>query len=304
MTHQKIALLIIASIQLTFVACSGIEKKEYGFTLIEQELDAFGNAIIVERVSKTIEAESDSSAFLLATRYFAIYLKTYNDVGEIGAQLSSKPIDIKLLNSSGVDISKSVSFILKDSLVSNIMEIELLKPNLLKEVKDNNKEELKIDSSRIKELVGLFDQEKDEFSNENRTWFKPKSAPKYVNRNGIYFYFFTENGVPGNFRFTVQHKADDWLFFEKIQFLIDGKSFDYIPNKTEKDNDEGGIWEWFDEKVTLTDIDLIRALSHANSAKMKLVGSKYYETKTISKKELATMKQTLELFEAMGGEIN
>lgn len=73
-------------------------------------------------------------------------------------------------------------------------------------------------------------------------------------------------------RFCIQYHADEWLFFKKVSFSIDGKAYDYIPLKTETDNGNGGrIWEWSDEAITeSTDKQLIKALAKAKTAKRNL----------------------------------
>ena len=160
----------------------------------------------------------------------------------------------------------------------------------------------KVDSAKIKELLPYFSVKKDEFDPNGRIVYKPKSAPQYINRNGIYCYFFVNNGSPGPLRFVVQYYADDWLFFKKIQFSIDDNAYEFVPLNTETDNGDGGkIWEWFDESLTPTDQDLIYALSEAKTAKMKLIGRQYHDIKAISKAQITDIKRTLDLYHAMGG---
>lgn len=159
-----------------------------------------------------------------------------------------------------------------------------------------------IDSAKIRELDKYFTQRKDEFSNDSTIWFTPKTAPEYTNRNGIYCYFQTVNGMPGNLRFRVQYYADDWLFFSRLQFAIDGKAFEYIPISTETDSGNGGhIWEWFDQSLTLSDRELIYSLSNAKDAKMKFVGKQYHKVKNITPEQILSIKRCLEMYNALGG---
>ncbi|MGB8192791.1 MAG: hypothetical protein WCF67_12765, partial [Chitinophagaceae bacterium] len=154
-----------------------------------------------------------------------------------------------------------------------------------------------------KELSKYFKQKNDEFSSDNKIWYKPKSAPEYINRNGLFCYFQTENGIANNLRFTLQYYADDWLFFERVQFSIDGKAYEYTPFKTETDNGNGGhIWEWFDEPLTQSSKEIIRAMFNAKTAKMKLIGRQYYKIKTISLEQINDIKRTIELYQALGGQ--
>jgi hypothetical protein len=158
-----------------------------------------------------------------------------------------------------------------------------------------------IDSAKVAELKKFFRIKKDEFSNNNKVWYEPKSAPQYVNRNGVYCYFQTENDIPSNLRFRIQYYAEDWLFFRRVQFSIDGKAFEYIPLDVETDHGDGNIWEWFDEGVTSSDKELIGALANAKRAKMKLIGRQYHKIKTITAEQILNIRRTIELFNALGG---
>jgi hypothetical protein len=124
-----------------------------------------------------------------------------------------------------------------------------------------------VDSPKIKQLKPFFRIKKDEYSKTSEIMFKPKSAPTFVNSNGLYCYFITENEIPSNFRFRLQYYSDDWIFFRQVNFLIDGKVYEYYPFNIKTDCGDGGrIWEWFDDKVSGCDKDLIYALANAKKA--------------------------------------
>lgn len=154
---------------------------------------------------------------------------------------------------------------------------------------------LPVDSSKIKKLKQFFDFKSDEFSEDKTTWTTPKSAPRYRNRNGTYCYF-----SPDNLRFVFQYHKDDWLFFSKCTFLIDGETFEYTPNEVKRDNDESGITEWFDEGVDISNKHIIEAFANAKTAKVKLIGDNYVDIIIISKNELLGFKRTLEYYKALG----
>lgn len=151
-------------------------------------------------------------------------------------------------------------------------------------------------------LIKNFNISKDEFSSDNLIWYTPKSAPKFINQNAIYCYFSTKNGRPKALIFKIQYYAEDWLFFEKIQFAIDEQAYEYIPSKTERDNGGGYIWEWSEEAVTESDKELINALANAKQAKMKFIGHQYAKVRNITKNQIDAIRQTVDLFIAMGGQ--
>lgn len=306
MTKQLLGILFFATL---LTSCD--LKKSYKYVEIVEEAGILGGIEKKEKEPKTISASSDSAAYLDAYRSFCISLKVNKDMKQSLGKVYSTPIKFKLLDNKDQDITSSIFFSTKEKREKEIEENIFSMRNTLQETVDNSKKEkiedfkqsAKIDSFKIKELSKYFVLRKDEFSNNNLVWYKPKSAPQYANQNGLYCYFQTENGMPSNLRFKFQYYSDDWLFFSKIQFAIDGKAFEYIPSDTETDSGDGGhIWEWFDQGLTQSDKDLIFALANAKSAKMKIVGRQYYDTKEITQGQILSIKRTLDLYNALGGQ--
>lgn len=150
-----------------------------------------------------------------------------------------------------------------------------------------------------------FNEAKDEFS--NKSWVKPKSAPKYTNRNGVYCYFATEDGkAVNNFRFVYQYYADDWLFIKNMIFNIDDENITITPDMETDCGNGGMIWEWCDKLVTTTSSDgiteeFIKKIANANSVKVKMNGRQYYDTRTLTKEQIKSIKDTYDYFIARGG---
>lgn len=163
------------------------------------------------------------------------------------------------------------------------------------------KEKGTIDSAKIKELKKFFRYKKDEFDENKITWITPLSVPKFVNRNALYCYFGKNETNVLDLRFRLQYYADDWLFIENCEFLIDGKPFKYIPTNLEKDNGDAKIWEWFDDAVDYTNKDIVEALSNAKTAKVKINGSHYFEIVKISPSQILNIKRAYDLYIASGG---
>ncbi|GIZ10001.1 hypothetical protein [Flavobacterium sp. UMI-01] len=168
---------------------------------------------------------------------------------------------------------------------------------------DSNSGNLKvnIDSAKIKELKPLFKHKKDEFSEEQTEWITPIASARYRNENGIYCYF-SEN----NLRFVFQYHADDWLFIKNFQFLIDDKPYSFTPDDIKRDNDETGITEWFDSSVNSSNgsRQIVEALAKAKSARVRLNGDNYHHITNFTAKQLKSIKNTLEYYNALGYTLN
>lgn len=176
------------------------------------------------------------------------------------------------------------------------------------------KTELKVDDKKVRdsiiaELKGSFTTKYDEFINIH--WVEPKDKPKYRNRNGCYCYFQIQDSVASNFRFVFQYAATDWLFIKEMIFNIDGKNFDLYP-KMERDNGNGGIWEWCDYEVSYLSSDnadlfsenFVWELKNAKSVKVKLVGEHYSKVQTLSEQQIKSIKDTYNYYIALGGKFN
>lgn len=306
MARRLFGLLFIISF---LTACNN--NKIYTYIEITTEQGVLGGLEKKEKEPKIIKAKSDSAAYMDAFQSFCISLKVNKDMKQTLGTIYSTPVKFKLLNEKGEDIANTVYFVDKERREKQIMEQIFAMDNTIKESSDNSKQDkakqfqaiTKIDSAKVKDLMQYFIQKKDEFSNDNKIWYRPKSAPQYTNRNGLYCYFQTVNGMPSNLRFRFQYYSEDWLFFSRIQFAIDGKAYEYIPDKTETDSGDGGkIWEWCDQSLSQSDRELIYALANAKSAKMKIIGRQYYDIKTLSQEQIKSIKQTLELYNALGGQ--
>jgi hypothetical protein len=179
-----------------------------------------------------------------------------------------------------------------------------LEPSKQEDKKANttNEPSVKVDSIQVAELSQYFRQKNDEYANGEVIWFEPKAAPEYVNDNGLFCYFKTVNGVPEKLRFRFQYYAQDRLFIRKIQFLIDGVTYEFIPFETKSDNGKNGkIWEWIDQELSPDDREFIYTLATAKTAKMKIVGRNYFDEKVVTQEQIKSIKQSLDLYRAMGG---
>ena len=168
-------------------------------------------------------------------------------------------------------------------------------------------------AKRVDELKPLFTEKSDEFSSS--VWVEPKSAPKYANRNGVYLYFEKKDGKAQNLRFKWQYYASEWLFIKNMVFNIDGQNIRIAPSMETDCGNGGMIWEWCDESVvsgtsvgnedTLTEINekFISLLANATSVKVKMNGSQYYDTRTLTAEQIKSIKDTYDYFKALGGKI-
>lgn len=300
---KRLVVVVIILISTIILCCCAVFQKKYEYIETVETTDLIGRRVVKDKEPEKIRARNDEEAYMEAFKKFCISKKVSNFmIEDYGVTVADVPLSFALYNDKGIDITRSIDFNTKseqeEKMAHRIFSMEL------GESSSEKQDESRVDSNKVKELLPFFSQERDEFSSDGSVMIQPKSAPRFVNENGIYLYFYTSNDGVGPLRFRYQYYADDWLFIKGVKFAIDDKIFEFIPSKMERDHGEGMIWEWFDEKIGARHGEMIETLTDAESAKMKLFGSQYTEVVTITQKQIRDIKRTVELYRAMGGRIS
>ncbi len=292
-------------IPLLLCACSGETehkyKHKYKYVETIKQKDLLGSYYDEsDKDTVIIQALNDSIAYMEAYQKFCISMKVAKDMSAEGMEFAQIPVRFALYNEEGEIVLPYIPQEVLDSVEAHIMGLE----TGIKEAASNSKKERQqpVDSNMVKNLSALFQFKKDEFDPDGKTWIIPKSAPRFVDMNGMFCYFMQDNDGVSNFRIQIQYYADNWLFIRKYQFAIDGKAYELAPGRIERDNRNGKIWEWCDQGVNLdSEKQIIKALSNAKNAKIKIIGDQYHHIRTIKQSELKSIKETLQLYNAMGG---
>ncbi len=163
-----------------------------------------------------------------------------------------------------------------------------------------------VDSVTISRLIPRFRKSHDDFTGID--YVIPKTAPIYTNQEAFYTYFqIDENNHVSNFRIRVQYTAKEWLFLQKIQFLIKEKEkekptrCEFNPIDVKCDNKSDIVWEWFDEPTSVTS-PLITSIVNSDSVRMRYVGQQTNKEKALTPSQIQSIKETSELYRAYGGQ--
>lgn len=283
-------LSIIFFLLFLFTSC---EDTSYKYIELVQVDSIYGDLEVINKDTTFMHNINDSAAYIIAYTNFCNSLLIERYQLEHYDLKIDRLVGFKLYDKNWLDITDVVSFKGKAEKEKEIFNerFTMRLKFAINTVEIENK--LNLDTLKIKELEKYFNIKKDEFSNNNEIWYRPKSAPRYINSNGLFCYFETENGVATNLRFCMQYYAEDWLFFSSVKFSIDGKAYEFTPIEVKTDSGNGGyIWEWFDEGVYGSKKDLVIALSNAKSAKMLIVGNHYNKTKEITQDQINSIKRT------------
>jgi hypothetical protein len=166
--------------------------------------------------------------------------------------------------------------------------------------RDSIKNTVVYDSAKIGALRSKFNMKVDKFDKD--TTFVHRVVPKYINQNGIYPAFKLVNNRANGLYINIQYCAEDWLFIDKYQFLLDGESYDLLPFNVQRDNGDGKIWEWSSIHMDAGYIPFLEALKVSKKGKIRYVG-KYSEVRDLSASQIKKLKEGYEYYTAMGGEL-
>lgn len=111
-------------------------------------------------------------------------------------------------------------------------------------------------------------------------------------------------GVSGDdiwLRMVCNYTADDWVFFKKITFSVDGKNFykSFNYNDVVRDNDGGDIWEYVDIEVGETEIEILKAIANSNETIVRFEGDEYYRDITIAAEDKKGIVEALTVYEML-----
>lgn len=294
---MKLASIIFISFFVLLISCDSMNKKKYILLLHSKQKSILGIGVEYKTDSSVSEYDSDSVAYYYGKMRYELGVAFEREL-----KLGKEYYDFEILNEQREDIKYKLK---AESIAKmDIRAVEAAKKSG-KDLKTNlnkPKENQKVveETPQIKELKKKFRIKKDEFDENNLVWYEPKSAPNFRNANGFYCYFGTKNGTPNVLRIVHQYSADDWLFIQSYKFSIDGKAYSYTPSDMKTDNDNG-IWEWSDEVVDSEIKEILNALINCKSAKIRLEGRQYYDTKTITTSQIKSIKESVELYQLMGG---
>lgn len=155
------------------------------------------------------------------------------------------------------------------------------------------------DSATIVRLTPKFRKFKDGF--DERMWCESKTAPQSLKKSYVYLYFDVTEPRARNLRMKIQYAAADWVLFDFVHFYIDGKTYTVDCFEPKRDNSADWVWESYD--FGHPDNSLLKAMYNAESVKVKYEGDDESSIRTLSEKELKAIKETIDLYNAMGGDV-
>ena len=135
---------------------------------------------------------------------------------------------------------------------------------------------------------------------EGIDWYRDRSSPKYNNANAFYLYIGKRGAGAPWLRLRIQYHANDWLFINSFTVVADGQRFDRSAVNFERDNNNM-IWEWYDENLSSSDLQMIRAVIASKEAVIRFNGRQYRKDVNITTAQKAALQNVLDAYTALGG---
>ena len=151
--------------------------------------------------------------------------------------------------------------------------------------------------SRIDKLKSQCRISYDEF--EKITWLEPKTFKNTNNQNAIEIYIWKYDNWTIIRRFKIMYAAKNRLFIKNYQFSIWWEVINYYPDKSVQRDNYTTIWEWSDNAYDTKVDNIVKKLIENNWWTIRFNGSQYYDDRTITQKEINTLKDMNELYELL-----
>lgn len=103
-------------------------------------------------------------------------------------------------------------------------------------------------------------------------------------------------------RLVTEYRGDDWIFYEKIIFLIDGERYDFVPSKPDRKvvgNTAVAVSERADTYVDKNVFDLLTKIATAKTRVEYRLQGNFTANRKLSSKDLDFIKETLDFYERL-----
>lgn len=124
-------------------------------------------------------------------------------------------------------------------------------------------------------------------------------TPNTVSNNQRYFYLSQNKEGKINLFYKLIFSGKNWIFFEKVIFLIDGKIYEISNFKTNNTVYLGGVSEVAHIYCNEKTIDVLRKIPNSNEVLMRLQGDNGVKDFKFSKGNKKDVKKILTLYDKL-----
>ncbi len=278
-----------------------IAKKEFAKIEIEDLIDKIGTVSLdsKEAISAARKKYNDADEIIQTT------VKNYATLEAAEKEFSSLNIAnaIKLIDAIGTVSLKSGDKIdaAKDAYNSVLPsdKDKVTNKDKLTDAETKYKTLVKADKEkRAKSYLAKLNDEYD--SIEGVTWYYPSTFPNYIDtRCYLLPYIGKDNNGYAWLRNRMNYTGDNWIFWKTATIVVDGKKYYKLPGSfgTERDNDNGYVWEYYDYDAT-NDVDMLKAIANSKETVVRFDGKYQYDL-TIKASDKKAIKEVIDAYEIL-----
>ena len=131
------------------------------------------------------------------------------------------------------------------------------------------------------------------------TWYKAKSMPVFGNRSYILPYIGKRDYGRTWMKIRYHYYGSDWIFYNNIIIVVDGKKYYKSFYKIDRDNGSGYVWESVDDDTSDIDIIMLKAIAKSEKTIVRFNGDRGSRDIVVPTVDKQGIKYVLEAYENM-----
>lgn len=215
-------------------------------------------------------------------------------ISEIGTVTLEKDDQIAAARRAYDDLSANEA-----GQVENAATLEAAEERL-EVLEEEERKRIEAEKERERQAV-LSRLRKEEDKVEGITWYESNSQPYYENYGCYALPYIGEKGSSVWLRFRMNYTGDNWVFFEKVIFVVDGekttKYYDYYD--VNRDNGYGDVWENVDISPSSSDIELLKKIANSTETTIRFQGDDYHYDFTVPSSQKQGIKDVLAAYDIL-----
>lgn len=232
------------------------------------------------------------------TQFEALKLSnSFDQIGEVTLQSESK---LRSLRKQYDEASEDVK-----NAVTNLSVLEKAEADYQTLAKAEEERLQKEKEQRRAEGKAALDRMTTEEDRVNKTTFYlPSAYPEYIDTRSYALCYIGVTESSASLRMKYNYTGSEWIFWEKLTFLIDGKNEyrTYRYSEVNRDNAGRKVWEYIDVVANEADMKLLASIASSSETIIRFEGDggKRYDL-TVPQIDKNAIKDVLAAYEYLSG---
>lgn len=252
--------------------------------------------IIAEAANKLVDIRKEYDALIEAEK-----LAEMQENANVVIESISKIGTVTLESNVEISIAKELFSSLSSDEQALVCNYEIL----VKAEKEYNLLVAEEKNRIIKECEKKFEIDEDKI--DQITWYFHKKMPDYIDIRSYIIPYIGYSTECAWICIRYNYTGDDWIFWDDLKIYVDGviynRNFDY--HDIVRDNDDGNVWEWYDDVVhdnaglDNSDLSMLDAIASSEETIIRFEGDTYEYDLVVSSADKQLIREVLTLYQAL-----